>query len=247
VLTGILAGETPEELIAGSRHAASEGAQGIAISLAHLRPEHRNCEALSTVFEAVNLPFMVYFYRHDPWQGLEDEPRQQLLLAAASAGAAMIDVMGDLYDPSPLEITHNDAAIGRQQQLIAEIHRRGARVVMSSHMPCARTAEQVLHHLQELKSRGPDVVKIVTGVNTPQELAEAVRTTLLLREELKSPFIHLCDGTFSRPHRFLCPAIGTSIVFGVSHSEPRYGFKQPTLRALNGVLDYMHWHIDQVA
>ena len=30
---------------------------------------------------------------------------REVLLAAAEAGASIIDVMGDLYDPSPMELT----------------------------------------------------------------------------------------------------------------------------------------------
>jgi len=190
---------------------------------------------------------MFYFYRNDRWAKSDDDARQEVLLAAADAGAAMIDVMGDLYDPSPMEITRNPAAIERQKRLIEQIHAKGAEVVVSSHMSCARTAEEVVEHLLEVESRGPDVVKIVTAVNTEEELAEAFRTTLALKRELKAPFIHLCNGKFSRPHRFFGPVLGTAIFFAVSRYEPRYGMPQPTIRAVKAVLDNVHWNINDVA
>lgn len=246
VITGIMAGQTPQELIAESRNSEFEGAQGIAISLADLKPEFRNHESLKSVIEAVNLPFMFFFYRDDKWGNSEDDSRQELLLTAADAGASMIDVMGDLYDPSPMEITHNKNAIDKQKRLIDRIHAKGADVVISSHMQCARTTEQVVEHLREVEARGADVVKIVTTVNTADELAEAFRTTMTLKRELKTPFIHLCNGKFSRPHRFLCPSLGVSIFFAVSHYEPRYGMGQPTIRAMKKVLDNIHWNINDV-
>ncbi len=246
VVCGIMAGQTPQELIVGARNAEFEGAQGITIELKDLKPEFRNQEALKSVIDSVNLPFMFCFYRNDMWEGLEDEGRQKVLMAAADAGAAMIDVMGDLYDPSPMEITHNPEAIARQKELIEEIHSKGAEVVISSHMKCSRTTEEVVAHLREVESRGPDVVKIVTTVNSEDELAEAFRTTMTLKRELKTPFIHLCNGKFSRPHRFLGPALGTSILFAVSHYEPRYAMGQPTIRSLRTVLDNLHWNINDV-
>ncbi len=247
VITGIMAGQTPQELIAESRNCEFEGAQGIAIDLSDLKPEFRNHDSLKSVVAAVGLPFMFFFYRNDHWGHSDDDARQELLLTAADAGASMIDVMGDLYDPSPMEITRNAAAVDRQKRLIAEIHAKGAEVVISSHMSCARTTEQVVEHLLEVESRGPDVVKIVTTVNTEDELAEALRTTMALKRVLRAPFIHLCNGKFSRPHRFFGPVLGTSILFAVSRYEPRYGMTQPTIRAMKGVLDNVHWNINDVA
>ncbi|MFA6294373.1 MAG: type I 3-dehydroquinate dehydratase [Victivallales bacterium] len=246
VITGIFAGQTPAELIAEARHSEFEGAQGVAIDLADFKPEFRNHDALKSVIDAVNLPFMFFFYRSDKWNNSDDDARQELLLTAADAGAAMIDVMGDLYDPSPMEITHNPKAIDKQKRLIDQIHAKGAEVVISSHMQCPRTTEQVVEHLREVELRGADVVKIVTAVNTADELAEAFRTTMTLKRELKTPFIHLCNGKFSRLHRFMGPALGVSIFFAVPRYEPRYGMHQPTIRAMKAVLDNIHWNINDV-
>ena len=246
VITGIMAGQTPQELIAESKNAEFDGAQGMAIDLADLKPEFRHRDALKSIVEAVHLPIMFFFYRNDKWGDSSDGQRQELLLAAAEAGASMIDVMGDLYDPSPLEITRNPAAIDQQKRLIDRIHAQGAEVVISSHMACARTTAQVVEHMQTLESRGPEVVKIVTTVDTDEELAEALRTTLALKRELKRPFIHLCNGKFSRPHRFFGPALGVSIAFAVHRYEPRYGMTQPTIRAMKAVLDNLHWNINDV-
>lgn len=246
VITGIFAGQTPQELITEARYSEFEGAQGIAIDLMDLKPEFRNYDALKGIIDSVNLPFMFYFYRNDKWQNLDDNARQNVLLTAADAGASMIDVMGDLYDPSPMEITHNPKAIDRQKGLIDDIHSKGAGVVISSHMSFSQTLEQVVEHMCQLESRGPDIVKIVTGVETEDELVEAFRTTIALRRELKIPFIHLCNGKFSRPHRFLGPSLGVSITFAVPRYEERYGLTQPTIRAMKAVQDNLHWNINDI-
>ena len=246
VITGILAGQTPAELIAEARNCEFEGANGIAVSLEDLQPEFRNNDSLKSVIDAVNLPYMFLFYRSDRWQNLDDEARQEVLLTAAGAGASIIDVMGDLYDPSPMELTHNPEAIDRQKHLIDRIHAKGADVVISSHLQCARTTQQVIEHLKEVELRGADVVKIVTTADTEEELAEAFKTTMALKRELKTPFIHLCNGKYSRPHRFMGPALGTSIFFAVSHYESRYGMGQPTIRSMKTVLENLHWNINQI-
>ncbi len=246
VIAGIMGGRTPQELIANARNAEADGARGITVDLADLQPEFRNRASLQTVIEAVNLPFMFYAYRKNRNDGADDEPRQEVLLAAAEAGAAMIDVMGDLYDPSPLEITRDPRAIDKQKRLIEQIHAKGADVVISSHTQCPMTTEQVLEHLRETGSRGADVVKIVTTADTADELAEAFRTTMVLKRELGKPFIHLCGGTFSRPHRLLGLSLGVSIAFAVHGYDPRYGFGQPTIRDMKAVLDHMHWDINDL-
>jgi hypothetical protein len=75
---------------------------------------------------------MFFFYRNDKWNKSSDDDRQILLLGAAYAGASMIDVMGDFYHPSPMEITRNTKAIDKQKRLIDKIHAKGADVVKPS-------------------------------------------------------------------------------------------------------------------
>jgi 3-dehydroquinate dehydratase len=247
VITAIMAGQTPQELIATARNSEFDGAQGIAIGLEALKPEFMNPESLKSIINSVNLPFMFFFYRTGRGKDLSDDERQEILLSTADFGASMIDVMGDLYDPSPMEITHNQKAIDKQKRLIDKIHGKGADVVISTHMACSRTTEQIVEHMKVLEDRGPDVVKIVAGVNTEEELAEAFHTTMTLKRELKIPFIHLASGKFSRPHRFICPALGTSILFAVPNNfEHHEGLLQPTIKSMKAVLDNIHWNINDV-
>jgi len=235
---------TRDEYIAEAIHASLDGADGIAIGMGSLKPEFRTREELEKIISCVDLPFYVYFYRRDSWipgNVEDDDARQEILLLAADAGAAMIDVMGDLYDASSMEITRKPEAVDRQKRLIEQIHAKGAEVVISSHMPVFRTPEETLEHLQCLAARGADIVKIVTSINTPEELGEALRTTLLLKKEMKIPFIHLCNGTYAKFHRFLCPTLGTSMSF-VSTSYPASpGVSQPMIGALKSVTETIAW------
>jgi|BioPla2DNA2_1021312.scaffolds.fasta_scaffold50343_2 3-dehydroquinate dehydratase type I len=234
--------DSVEKLISRIQESARLGADGIAIELGCLAPELRTRANFQRFMEAAPaLPFMFILYRNDRWLGGDDEARQKYLLEAASSGAEVIDVMGDLFDPAPYELTMNPAAIEKQKALIREIHARGAKVIMSSHLSeHARTGEEVLAHLLEQESRGADILKIVTGVRTEEELLEAFRTTMLLHRELDKPFVHLCNGKFSRLHRFLGPKLGVSIAFAVFTETPQ---SQPTIPQLRNVLDSIHWNM----
>lgn len=248
MITAIMSGETPNELVAQIRTADYDGADGIAIDLAHLRPEFRNVNNLKQIIASSNImPFMFYFYRNDPWKQYQtDDARQELLLMAVDAGAHIVDVMGDLYNPSPRERTYDAAAIDKQMALIETIHSRGSQVVMSSHMNEFLTTEEVLEQMREFDRRGADVLKLVQAVNSDHELAVAIETTMTLRRELTKPFIHLCNGSHSRLHRFLGPSLGVSICFANASYDPRWPYTQPTVKGMNTVFDTLRFHIDDV-
>lgn len=247
-VTLLMKGESVEEMLACARAAEFDGADAIAIELGDLPPEQRTKENYQRLMREIHLPFMFILYRNDRWHKGDDEARQRYLLDAAEAGAEVIDVMGDLFDPSPFELTRKPEAVEKQKRLIEEIHSRGAKVIMSSHMSNDfRTAEQVLEHLQQQSARGADILKIVTAANSEEHLAEAIRTTMLLNRELDKPFVHLCNGSYSRLHRFIGPKLGVSIAFTVhDYQSPSLLYSQPTIRALKTVLGNIPWHIDDV-
>ena len=225
-----------EKNLALIRLSVANGAQGIALQLVDMPPEMRTADNYRRLMDAApELPFMFIAYRKDQWFGNDDAARQACLLLAAETGAEVIDVMGDLYAPAPFELTFDPAAVVKQKKLIKEIHDRGAKVVMSSHTTQARTAEEILAHLREESSRGADLLKIVTRVDTDEELTEAFRTTMLLKRALDKPFIQLCGGKLSRPHRYLAPKLGLAVAFATPEERP--GAVQPSLRQLRTVLD----------
>jgi len=240
VVSALFERTTVEEYIATCMQASLSGADGMAICLGSLKPEFRNREDLEKIISCVPRPFYVYFYRKDLWipeNVQNDEARQKVLLTAADAGAAMIDVMGDLYDPSPMEITRKPAAVRKQMKLVEKIHAKGAEVVMSSHMPVFRTFEETRDHLQAFSDRGADLVKIVTAVNTPEELGDTLRTTIRLNETLKIPFIHLCSGKYAKFHRFLCPTLGTFMSFASVGYPGNPTVNQPRIQDLKTVIE----------
>lgn len=232
------------EAIALARSAECDGADGIAIEIQRLPEAERSLEKFQAVINSVQLPFMFIDYRDDIVHGSDDAARQQYLLTAAEAGAEVIDVPGDTYAPAARELTFDVNAIARQQQLIGEIHARGAKVIMSSHMTHeALGAEEVLAHLLQQVERGADIAKIVTRADNNAEALEAVRTMMLLQEKMPVPFVYLCGGKFSRFVRYNGMQLGVAIEFGVHDYNSATSYNQPTISSFNAVKRNFNWRL----
>ena len=246
-LTLLYSPQTIEEAVATAAAAEMDGADGIALELGRMPPELRTLDNFRRIIRSVQLPFMFIDYRSDRFCGADDPARQKYLLLAAKAGAEVIDVMGDLYDPAPFELTRDPRAVKRQRTLIDKIHALGSKVIMSSHMTSTeRSAEEVLEHLQEQSARGADILKIVVGMNTEKALLEGVRTLLLLHKELDKPFVFLGGGQYGRFIRYIGPKLGAAIEFAVHDYSPDKLYSQPTIRSFKGVLENFHWDIDDL-
>lgn len=244
-VTLLHAPETVAEAVAVARNAEMDGADAVALELHRMPREERSVENFQQVIRSVQLPFMFIDYRYDVAFGSDDDARQESLMMAVDAGAEVVDVIGDLYDPSPRELTVNPEAIEKQKALIARIHERGGKALMSSHMPTeALKAEEVLAHLQEQSSRGADILKIVVKVDSEEECVEAVRTMLLLHRSLNKPYIYLASGRFSRFIRYIGPKFGVAVEFGVHDYSERSSYFQPTIKSFQNVLQNMHWDIE---
>ena len=230
--------------VAGARTAESNGADGIAIEISHLPLEERSCDIFRGIINCVHLPFMFINYRKDKFLGADDEARQVNLLNAAEAGADVIDVMGDLYAPAPRELTFDTQAIARQKKLIDEIHARGAYALMSSHATGEFVPpEDVLEMMKFQSSRGADLLKVVTKVDTEDEFLESVRTLMLLHKEIEKPFIYLAGGKFGRMIRYMGPKFGVAVEFAVNDYEADGVYNQPTIHSFRQVLDHLNWEL----
>ena len=153
LFTALFAGNSVAELVRSARAAHWQGADAVCAELACLPREERTAEALRPFMTATPLPTMCCLYRNDRL-GQDDDARQKDLLAALEAGAACIDVMGDLYDPSPREWTRKPSAIAKQKRLISKIHEAGAQVIVSAHLYAFVGPDEVLLR-PRLASRSP--------------------------------------------------------------------------------------------
>ena len=242
VVTSIIRGQTPGEIIKWAAASETDGAQGIAVDLERYRPEFRTVEDFRMIMAPFDLPFMFFAYRDDKFAKVQsDDARQEVLLAAAEAGAAVIDVMADLYDPQPMQLTYDPVAVDKQKRLFDRIRERGAAAELSCHTPCALTCEQTLEMMTAMEARGADLVKIVTKANSMDELAEAFKTSAELYRTLKVPYIHLVSGAFARPHRIAAATLGGAIVFAVHHYEKNKEITQPTIKEMVAALEMINF------
>ncbi len=246
-ITALFSGESIPELVAKARTASAEGADGIAVELRDLPPEFCTVEQLKSVIDSVTLPAMFICYRNSKYYGADDEARQQCLLNAAEAGAEVIDVMGDLYDPVPGELTADADAIAKQKKLIAEIHERGAKALISSHMSTLepKTAEEICNIVTAQAERGADICKVVSNGSTEEAFLEAIRADIMLSKTFPKPFIHLTNGKFGTLHRFMGVKLGLAITFGV----PGYDlttYSQPLVKSFKQVRDIIPWNISDI-
>ncbi len=74
--------------------------------------------------------------------------------------------------------------------------------------------------------------------DTEDEVVEAFRTTVLLRRELRTPFVHLCSGKYGRLQRYVAPMLGSLLTFAMESSVQG---PQPLVRSARGVLNELQW------
>jgi len=243
-LAAIIEGATPDATIASILRCEHDGAEAFAVSLAAWGRERLTIGELSRVFHCTGRPMMPLCYRSGSLAAdkMDDDARAELLLLCVDAGAAACDIMGDMHDPAPRERTRDEQAVEKQRRLIDRIHAKGAEVLMSSHAPSEfLRGEEVLEHLSDFVSRGADIAKIVVRADSEEELVEAFRTTVLLKRELRAPFVHLCCGRYGRLQRYVAPSLGAALTFGM---ESAVQGPQPLVSSARGVLDALNWHMD---
>lgn len=163
-----------------------------------------------------------------------DEELAEELLLALDCGGTLVDVEGDLFCPHPEEITMDETAIRRQQQLIQSIHQMGGEVLVSSHVQKYIPRDRALEIAWAHQARGADISKIVTAANTPAELDENFEIILMLNRELPIPFLFLCNGDVCRKHRILGPALGGCLFLTTVNEAPPQN--QPRLERARAIL-----------
>ncbi len=207
----------------------SEGAEAFGMQFCRLNPEYRTPKVYRELFSFSSLPTYVTNYRYAHNEGKSDDELSDELLLLADCGATLCDVMGDLFDRQDDEVARDGEAIKKQMKLIDELHKRGAEVLISSHIFKFTPAERVLEIAFEQKRRGADICKIVTGASTMEEQIENLRIINLLKEELGAPFLFLSGGECHISRR-ISGALGNCMSLCVyEHDELATG-AQPLLR-----------------
>lgn len=237
LLTVMLQCPTPEVAIGRIRNALCEGGEAFGLQAESLEAKYQNPETYRRLFaEMGDCPSYVTYYRGKTNAGKSDEELAQGLLTLAESGADLCDVMTDYFDPQPGEFSTDPEAVKRQMALIEAIHEKGSKVLMSTHVMKFIPGERVLEIALEQQRRGADVVKIVTGADTPEQQVENLRIALLLKEKLSVPFLFLCGGECSVLRR-LGWKMGCGMILCVYEHDALSTFTQPLLRIAKQIRD----------
>ena len=221
---------TPERIKELIDLSIPEGAEAFGMQFCKLENECRTREVYEELFDyAGDRPVYVTNYRSGVNKEKTDGQIAEELLELADCGAALCDVMGDYFDKCEGELTVNESAVAKQMELIDEIHKRGAAVLMSSHVLKFTPAERVLEIALEHQRRGADICKIVTGASNMAEQIENLRIINLLKECLHIPFLFLAGGKCSI-HRRIGGTLGSCMSLCVYEYDDLSTPAQPLLR-----------------
>ena len=237
MLTVILQCDNPDTAIGRIRNANMLGADAYGLQVESLKPEFQNPETYQRIFaEGKGRPFYVTYYRGKSNTGKTDEELAEGLITLAESGAALCDMMGDLFCMAPEQMTRDEAAIKKQMELIDQLHEKGAAVLMSAHVMKFSSAERVLEIALEQKRRGADIIKIVTKADSMEQQLENLRITDLLKRELGAPFLFLSGGECTL-HRRLGIKLGCCMALCVYEHDAQSTATQPLLSTMKTIRD----------
>lgn len=235
--------DNPERCIETIMNAHYDGAEAFGFQLEGWKPEYLNEETMRRVFAAcLGKPIYVTSYRHHSNAGKTDDECAEILFTAIRAGATLVDVMADFYDPQPYEITHNEEAVAKQKALIAKFHEMGAEVLMSSHTHTHIKEDELVRYAQAQRDRGADVCKIVNFDYSETDTDENFRAILRIRREVGGAFLFLCTGGNCHQLRQIGTSLGVCMWLCVQSYRPGTSREQPLLRSMRQVKDNLFYN-----
>ena len=193
-LTVMVQADNPDRIKELIDKSLPEGAEAFGMQFCRMKKKYRNKTTYKQLFSYTDKPIYVTNYRIENNEGKTDDQLIEELIELADCGATLCDVMGDLFDKQPDELSVNETAIKKQMDFIDILHKKGAEVLMSSHIYKFTPAERVLEIALEHQRRGADISKIVTGADTMEQQLENMKIINILKENLKIPFLFLAGG-----------------------------------------------------
>lgn len=239
VLTVMVQAHTPERIKELIDKSIPDGAEAFGMQFEQLEDEYKTKEVYRGLFSyAEGRPTYATNYRNGRNAGKTDDELAREMLAIAESGADLCDIMGDCFDRQPDEVATDKRAIEKQMRLIEEIHKKGARVLMSSHIHKFTPAERVLEIAAEHQRRGADISKIVVKAENTKEQIENLRIINLLKEKLEIPFLLLCGGECGILRR-IGGELGCCMYLCVCEHDELATPVQPLLKSVKAIRDNM--------
>lgn len=238
IITAMVQADNPDRIKELMDKSLSEGAEAFGLQFERMKKEYRSREVYKDLFSYSGKPVYVTNYRPIENEGKTDDELAEELLELADCGADICDVMGDYFDGQPDELAVDSVAIEKQKELIEKLHKKGAKVLMSSHVLKYIPAERVLEIALEHQRRGADICKIVTGADTLAQQAENMKIITMLDEKLDIPFLFLCGGECSILRR-VGGELGCCMYLGVYEHDELATPVQPLIKDLKAIRDAM--------
>ena len=237
-ITAMVQADNPDRIKELIDKCLPEGAEAFGMQFEQMKPEYRTREVYEDLFSYSDKPLYVTNYRLKYNEEKSDEELAEELLELAECGATLCDVMGDLYDRQPDEVAVSEEAIKKQMELIDELHKKGAEVLMSSHIFKFTSAERVLEIALEHQRRGADISKIVTQADSTEEEIENLRILNLLKEKVDIPVLFLHNG-HSRVFRKISGEYGNCMYLCVYEYDEFAASGQPLLADVKPIVDHI--------
>lgn len=231
IITLMVLESTPEDAISVINKGLRNGADAFGIQLELLRREYRNLDNLKRIFAACGgKPIYITSYRNQQSEGYTDQECMDFLLLGCKAGATLCDIMADMYDPQPNEITYDEEAVRKQIKIADEIHKMGGEVLFLTHTHKFFDSDTILKIALAQKERGADVVKIVSVAENDDELEVSFNNIKLLKKELgTTPFLYLVNGAKHKPIRENGCDYGVCMYLCVNEHRTPYSTEQPLI------------------
>ena len=186
-------GDDADQFIGRMKELREQGTDAFLLRLEYLLPENRTEDIFRKIISAADgMPVYATDYRRfDKYTDEDDDCKAKALLAAARAGADLLDVPGNMFTNEEFELTQDPAAVEQQRKLIDAIHALGKKVLMSTHVDQYLPREEVFSIAEAQQARGADVLKIVTRSDSAKELTENLEMTRVLSEKMDAAILFL--------------------------------------------------------
>ena len=229
IIVGMLKSTNKQDILEEIRRIREDGAEAYGFQIDILEDECKQRHHLKEIFDAMHDKpiYCTNYLRENTTKNISWNRLKEQLLMAVDLGATLIDIPGDMFDSSDMELSMSRQAIEEQMRLIDEIHRRGGEVLMSSHVLRYIPKEVVLTIAEQHQSRGADISKIVTEANCALELNHNFEIESILESSLGIKHLFLCNGTHCKKHRLLGPLLGSCLFLTTENAKA--GQNQPTV------------------
>ena len=221
----------------------------------NLLPLKADDEDLKDIFAFTHFPIFTTFRRIGPtsegkiikFNG-SDEERMQRQLHALELGSSGFDMEFDTFVKNPNTNTQwvmEENAIKKQEEVIDKAHEMGGEVMISCHVyDRSLKAEEALEIGKEIERRGADLAKIVCRTFSYEDMLEILKGIILLKKELKIPFVYFGMDEYGKITRIIGPMLGSMLVYATVDKIPiDFLWHQPLIDDAREILRRADWRI----